>query len=115
MDGFFGGHLFFKLEWREVAEGAVAAVRVVEGLDVIEDQQPGGGARGWHLACKAFGFERGDEAFGQRVVGGIARAAHAAGDARGGGELRKGIGGVMHADSPALQPPFSPPPPRRSL
>ena len=38
-----GEHLFFKLERRAVAERAVAAVRVVEGLDVIENQQGGGG------------------------------------------------------------------------
>ena len=40
----WGEHLFFKLERRAVAERAVAAVRVVEGLDVIENQQSGGGA-----------------------------------------------------------------------
>ena len=31
--------------------------------------------------AEAFGFERGDEAFGQRVVVGIAGPAHAGGDA----------------------------------
>ena len=51
VDG-WGEHLFFKLERRTVAERAVAAVRVVEGLDVIENQQGGGGAGGWHLALR---------------------------------------------------------------
>ena len=107
--------MFFKLERGAVAEGAVAAVRVVEGFDVIEDHESGGGAGGRDLAGKTFGFERGDEALGEGVVVRIARAAHAAGDTPGGGELREGIGGILHAAitvSPIASPRFSPPPPR---
>ena len=75
----------------------MAAVAVVEGLDVVEDHELGGGAGGRDEAAEAFGLEGGDEAFGQRVVVGIALAAHAAGDAPGGGELLEGVGGVLAA------------------
>src|SRR5882724_2559082 len=92
-----GGHLFFKLEWGAVAQRAVAAMRVVEGFDVVEDHESGDGAGRRDLSSQALRLERGDKALGQGVVIRIARAAHAAGDAPGGGELREAIGGVLHA------------------
>ena len=57
------------------------AAAVVEAFDVVEGHELGGGFGGWDRVAKAFGFERGDKAFCQRVVVGIARAAHAGGDA----------------------------------
>ena len=89
-------HFFFEAERRTVTEGAVTAVGIVEGLDVIENQETGGSAGGRDLAAEAFGLEGGDEAFGQGIIVGIARAAHAAGDAPGGRELDKVCGGVLH-------------------
>ena len=89
----WGEHFFFELERGAVVEGAVAAVGFLEGLDVVEDLEAGGGAGGRHLAGQVLRLARGDGAFGQGIVLGIARAAHAAGDAPGGGELRESIRG----------------------
>ena len=54
-------------------------------------------AAGRHCALQTPGLERGGKAFGQGVVARMARAAHAAGDAPGGGALRAGGGGGWHA------------------
>ena len=56
------------------------------------------------LAGEAFGLEGGDEALGEGVVVGMARAAQAAGDAPGGGQLREGLGGVLHAAVAVVEP-----------
>ena len=93
----FGEHFFLEGERRAVGERTVSAVGIVEGFDVVESQQLGGGAGGWDGVAEAFGFEGGEEAFGQGVVVGIAGAAHAEGQAAGGGELGEGCGGVLAA------------------
>ena len=56
--------MFFKMERGAVAEGAVAAVRVVEGFDIVEDHESGDGAGGRDLSGQALSLERGDETFG---------------------------------------------------
>ena len=73
--------MLFEVARGEITERAMTAARVIEGLDVIEDQEPGGSFRGWDPAGEAFGFERGDEALGERIVVGVGAAAHAGGDA----------------------------------
>ncbi len=89
--------MVFEFEGRKVIEGAVGAVGVVEGFDVVEGHEFGGGSGGWDGLAKAFGFERGHEAFGQGVVVGVAAAAHAGRDAMAIELLTKGAAGVLHA------------------
>lgn len=67
----------FEVEWGEVVEGAVSAMRVVEGFDVIEGHEFGSGSGGRDGVGKAFGFKGGDEAFCQGVIVGVGGAAHA--------------------------------------
>ena len=83
-----GEHQRLEVARRALAEGAVSAVRVVEGLDVIE---------GHEFRSGAGGREGVGEAFGQRVVVRVACAAHAQGDAVRGGEPGKVGGGVLAA------------------
>jgi len=67
----------FKLGRREVAEGGVSALAVVEGLDVLEDGGLGlpSGAPG--LTMEQLGLEGGEEALGDGVVPAGAGAANA--------------------------------------
>ena len=92
-----GEHLFLEVERGSIAEAAVTAAAVVECLDIIEGHELCGGACGRDGVAKAFGFEGGDEAFGQGVVVGIGSAAHTEGDAAGGGELGEVRRGVLDA------------------
>ncbi len=45
----------------------MAALAVVEGLDVIEDSEPGVGPGPEARAVEELRLERGEEAFGQRI------------------------------------------------
>src|SRR6188508_2522263 len=58
----------FELGRREVAEGGMAALAIVEGLDVLEDGGPGLLAGGPGLAMEQLGLEGGEEALGDGVV-----------------------------------------------
>ena len=75
----------------------MASGRVVEGFDIVESHQFGGGSSGREGVAEAFGLQRGHEAFGQGVVVGIGGAAHAQGEAAGGGEPGEVRGGVLDA------------------
>ena len=73
------------------------AAAVIEGLDVIEDHKPCGGFGGRDGVVEAFGLEGGDEALGQRVVVGVALAAHAGRDVPGSEPLLERGGGILAA------------------
>src|SRR5687768_3347460 len=75
-------------------EGAVAAVPVVEALDVVEDHRPGLAAGCGQLAVEAFGLEGRPEGLHRRVVVAVAAAAHARADTETGelgGEVAAGV------------------------
>ena len=57
----------FEVGWREVAEGGMAALAVVEDLDVLEDGGPGLLPGGPGLAVQQLGLEGGEEALGDGV------------------------------------------------
>jgi hypothetical protein len=69
----------FKLYRRQVSGGVVAALGVVEHLDVVKDVGPGLVARRVNLAADPLAFEQLEEALGHGVVMAIAAPAHAAG------------------------------------
>ena len=69
--------MIFERERREVVEGGMPAVRVVEGLDVIESHEFSDGSGRRNGVAEAFGFESSDEAFRESVIVGIGGAAHA--------------------------------------
>src|SRR5688500_13056562 len=58
----------FEVGWREVAEGGMAALAVVEDLDVLEDSGSGLLPGGPGLAVQQLGVEGGEEALSDRVV-----------------------------------------------
>src|SRR5688500_8209655 len=58
----------FEVGWREVAEGGMAALAVVEDLDVLEDSGSGLLPGGPGLAVQQLGLEGGEEALSDRVV-----------------------------------------------
>ncbi len=69
---------FFELYWRDAARCVVAALWVVEHLDVIEDISPCI-LPGWvNLAANPLTLEQLEEALGHRVVMAVAPMAHAA-------------------------------------
>ena len=59
------------------AQSAVEPFWVIECFDVIEDQQSGVSVAVRFGFAEAFGFEGGEEGFGQGVVVAVALAAHA--------------------------------------
>ena len=101
--------MFLEIGRGSAAGGAVPPAAVGEGFDGIEDHQACGGSGGRVDAGEAFGLEGGGEAFGQRVVAGVALAAHARGDVPGAQASLEGIGGVLAAavavvDEPRRRP-----------
>ena len=75
----------------------MAPLRVVEKFNVVEHVGAGLIAGSVDLACRAFGFQRREEAFHGGIVPDVARAAHAAGDAIIGHELLERLAGVLAA------------------
>ena len=75
----------------------MAATPVVEGFDVIEDHEFCGVFCGWDEFAKTFGFECGNEALSERIVIGVAAAAHAGSDAMPRELLAKGAACVLDA------------------
>ena len=87
--------VLLKLRRRAIIQGAVSATRVIEAFDIVEDHQFSGGFSWRNRIAKAFGFQRGDEAFSQGVVIGISFATHAWSDAPGPQAMLEGIGGIL--------------------
>src|SRR5918996_3910789 len=87
----------FELGRRAVAEGGMAALAVVEGLDVLEDGGPGLLPGGPTLAMEQLGLEGGEEALGDGVVPAGAGAADALADVLLGQAGRVGVGEVLGA------------------
>src|SRR5918997_256153 len=85
----------FELGWREVAEGGMAALAVVEGLDVVEDGGPGLLAGPPGLSVEQLGLEGGEEALGDGVVPTGAGAADALADLPVGQAGGVGVGEVL--------------------
>ena len=71
----------FKPHRAEVAELRMAALRVVEALNVIKDVAARGVSSALDLAGGALGIQRREEALHRGIVADIAGAAHRAGDA----------------------------------
>src|SRR4051794_40310205 len=87
----------FEVGGREVAEGGMAALAIVEGLDVLEDRGPGLLPGGPALAVEQLGLEGGEEALGDGVVPAGAGAADALADLPVGQPARVGVGEVLGA------------------
>jgi hypothetical protein len=87
----------FEVGWREVAEGGMAALAVVEDLDVLEDSGPGLLPGGPVLAVEQLGLEGGEEALGDGVVPAGAGAADALAGVPVGQPGRVGAGEVLGA------------------
>ena len=81
----------------EVADRRVAPLRVVEKFNVVEHVGAGLIAGSVDLACRAFGFQRREEACHGGIVPDVPRAAHAAGDTVIGHELLKLLAGLLAA------------------
>ena len=76
LGGVVGG-LGFKGHRRKIPERAVAPRRIVEGLDIIEDDKFSVPASGWpRLVKPGFDFDRAPERFHGRVVAAVTGAAH---------------------------------------
>ena len=73
------------------------AAAVVEGLDVIKDNEPCGGFGRRDGVVEAFGLEGRDEAPGQRIVVGVALAVHAGRDVLGAETFLQRGGGILDA------------------
>ncbi|MDP9995287.1 hypothetical protein J2W28_005748 [Variovorax boronicumulans] len=67
----------FELYWRSIPGSAVALLRVVEHLDVVEDIGLGGIACQIDLAADAFALEQLEAALGHGVVVAVAATVHA--------------------------------------
>jgi len=66
----------FKVHRGVITQSAVEAVRVIEGLDVIEDGQAGGVMSLELMLMERFSFERAPEGFHGGVVVAIACGTH---------------------------------------
>ena len=59
--------MLFELRRRAITQGAVSAMGVIEGFDVVENHEFGCGF-GWrNRAPEGFGFQGGNEAFSQAL------------------------------------------------
>lgn len=67
----------FKLDWRQSFIEAVAPLRIVEHLDVVEDVLPGLIACRIDLAANSLSFQQLEKALGDCVVVAITAPAHA--------------------------------------
>src|SRR3972149_3577416 len=81
--GRLGGTLverLLELHWTPVPEVRMTAARIVEQADVVTDGRPGFPTRRPGVAMDQFFLQRGEKAFGHRVVPTISFPAHATGD-----------------------------------
>src|SRR5207253_5699958 len=99
----------------EVAQGGVAAARVVEALDVIEDGHPRLRVGAPAGPVDQLALQRGEEALGQGVVERVADRAHRRGDARPSAPLPEGQTRILTASVRVMNEPGgrSPAPKRR--
>jgi hypothetical protein len=87
----------FEVGWREVAEGGMAALSVVEGLDALEDGCPGLSAGAPGLSVEQLGLEGGEEGLGDGVVPAGAGGADALAGLPIGQAGRVGVGELLGA------------------
>ena len=90
-------HVHLCLCWGAVADAGVAALAVVEDLNVLEELRPGLLPGLEPRAMDHFGLEGAEEAFHRRVVQAIAFAAHRGRDVMQPKQFSVGTAGVLDA------------------